>query len=100
MSAGIFPFVEVKAKAVEQKLHQQHPDNQWSEGYLVNIIKLSCENVDGGYFHGHHGAFDEYLALFGKYRAWCEECGDMFISIDRGDMFCSGYCAREHESWL
>ena len=81
------------AQQVEAELKAKHPDNQWSPGYLIDIIHLCCNGNQ--YCYGHHGAFDLYLEKLNLNRNLCENCKLDFYSNELED-FCSENCELEY----
>lgn len=83
------------ADQVDKELREELPTNQWSEGYLQDIIELCCKGE--AYFYGHHGAFDRYLKKQGLEQGICENCHCHYIlTTDLNDGFCSEICYDEY----
>jgi hypothetical protein len=90
----IICFYEQLARQVEKQLKEETPNNKWSEGYLIDIIKLCCQGDN--YFMGHHGAFDLYLSKMGLRRMECFECGILlFANKDEDYDFCGTPCEMD-----
>ena len=82
------------AQQVAAELKAAYPDNQWSEGYLINIIEMCCQG--NAYFYGHHRAFDAYLVKRSLWRRECPNCGLVeTVSAEAGE-FCSQVCEDEY----
>lgn len=77
------------AEQVQAELRLEYPDNQWSENYLVGIIRLCCQGED--YFDGHHDAYRRYLRKLGLYQNECVECGLDFYTSEQHEL-CSDLC--------
>lgn len=70
------------AEQVDKELRAALPTNQWSDGYIVDVIELCCKGET--YFYGHHGAFDAYLDKFGFSRDDDDIYRPLYTPADEG----------------
>lgn len=90
----ITEFIPDVARQVEAELKAKYPDNQWTGGYLVNIIELCCRG--NWYFLGHHGAFTAYLDKRNLWRRVCLNCDLVEVVSKEAGEFCSEACELEY----